>query len=342
MKNKLLKYSAGYKLFFAICILMLGISCNQSNTNTSTNTTTTTPKEVAVPQTFSGDSAFVYTKKQVDFGPRIPNSSAHEKCAIWIVDELKQYMDTVIVQEFKSRGYDGKILSGKNIIGSINPKKGNRILLSSHWDTRPWADQDSVRKNEPIDGANDGASGVGTLIEIARQLAISKPDLGVDIVLFDLEDYGQPENSGLPENEDSYCLGTQYWAKNLHVPNYFAKFGILLDMTGATNATFTQEGTSRQYASEIVDKVWKAGNTAGYGQYFLPDKTGSIIDDHYYINGLASIKMIDIIHYDFNTRSHFWKHWHTHGDTIDKIDPITLKAVGQTLMQVLYEELASS
>jgi len=332
---KSLKYYSKFFLFFAF----LGTSCNQSNNSNVINTPPAVT--VTVPQTFNGDSAFVYTKKQVDFGPRIPNSTAHEKCAAWIMEELKQYMDTVIVQQYKSRAFDGKLLDGKNIIGSIHPGKGNRILLCSHWDTRPWADQDSVRKNEPIDGANDGASGVGTLIEIARQLSINKPDIGVDIILFDLEDYGQPENSGYPENEDSYCLGTQYWAKNLHVPNYFAKFGILLDMTGASNATFTQEGTSRQYASEIVDKVWKASNKAGYGQYFLADKTNSIIDDHYYINGLASMKVIDIIHYDFNTRSHFWKHWHTHGDTIDKIDPITLKAVGQTLLQVLYEELAN-
>ncbi len=341
MKKCLVVFYSSSKIYLFFYLTSLLASCNQPTSNSNDTVNSETKKIVVNAPSFNGDSAFVYVKKQVDFGPRIPNSTSHDKCADWFVEVLNQYMDTVIVQEYKSRGFDGKILNGKNIIASIHPERGNRILLSSHWDTRPWADQDSLRKKEPIDGANDGASGVGILIEVARQLAIAKPNLGVDIILFDLEDYGQPENSGFPESDDSYCLGSQYWAKNLHTPNYFPRFGILLDMAGAANATFTQEGTSRQYASEIVDKVWKAGYTAGYGNYFLQDKTNSIIDDHYYINGLASMKVVDIIHYDFNTRSHFWKHWHTHGDTIDKIDPNTLKAVGQTLLQVLYEELST-
>jgi hypothetical protein len=253
---------------------------------------------------------------------------------------MKQFADTVMIQSFQSRGFDGKTLNGKNIISSFNPKKGNRIMLCAHWDSRPFADQDSVRKNEPIDGANDGASGVGILIEVARQLSIAKPDLGIDIIFFDIEDYGQPENSGYPEQDDTYCLGSQYWSQHLHTPNYFARYGVLLDMVGATNATFTQEGTSLRYAEDVTGMVWKTAGDLGYGSYFLLEKTNPIVDDHYYINQIAQIKCTDVIHYDHNTPSHFWKHWHTHGDTIDKIDKNSLKAVGQTLLQVLFNELS--
>jgi glutaminyl-peptide cyclotransferase len=329
------------KIITGLCFFLFFTGCTNTDSVKDQNKENIAKVELVVPS-FNPDSAFLYVKKQVDFGPRVPNTSAHDKCADWLVNELKQYMDTVIVQEFKTRVFNGKVLDGKNIIGSIHPGKGNRILLSSHWDTRPFADQDSVRKNEAIDGANDGASGVGVLIEIARQLAITKPDLGVDIIFYDIEDYGQPENSGYPEMEDSYALGTQYWAKNLHTPNYFARFGILLDMVGASHAIFTQEGTSMQYAPEIVNLVWNTASSIGYSDYFPFEKTNSIIDDHYYINGLASIKCIDIIHYDYTTRSKFWKHWHTHGDSIDKIDPVTLKVVGQTLLQVLFKEASGS
>lgn len=297
----------------------------------------TKPHAAAPP--FNADSAFAFVKAQVDFGPRVPNSTSHVNCANWMTDLLKKYADTLIVQSYKVRAFDGKILDSRNIIASFHPELGNRILLASHWDTRPFADQDTARKNEPIDGANDGASGVGVLLEVARQLSLSRPNLGVDIILFDAEDYGQPEESGYPEMEDSYCLGSQYWAKNTHRPDYKARFGILLDMIGGQDAKFTQEGTSWQYASDVVSAVWKTAAETGFGEYFLPERTKGIIDDHYYINRLAGIKCIDIIHYDFNSRSNFWKHWHTHEDTIDKIDKNSLHAVGQTLLEVLFREV---
>lgn len=329
---------AKIKLLLFSVFLIVFAACNTGNKTEST--TTETKKNTTPAPSFNADSAFNYVKAQTDFGPRIPNSTSQAKCADWLSTTMKQFADTVIVQSFQSRGFDGKTLNGKNIISSFNPSKGDRIMLYAHWDTRPFADQDSVRKNEPIDGANDGASGVGILIEVARQLSIAKPDLGIDIVFFDLEDYGQPENSGFPEQDDTYCLGSQYWSQNLHTPNYFARYGILLDMVGATNATFTQEGTSMRYAENVTGMVWKTAGDLGYGNYFLMEKTNPIVDDHYYINQIAEIKCTDVIHYDYNTPSHFWKHWHTHGDTIDKIDKNSLKAVGQTLLQVLFNELS--
>jgi glutaminyl-peptide cyclotransferase len=336
--EKMVQPGAKIKLLLFSVFLIALAACNSGNKTEST--TSETKKNTTPAPSFNADSAFNYVKAQTDFGPRIPNSTSQAKCADWLTATMKQFADTVIVQSFQSRGFDGKTLNGKNIISSFNPTQGNRIMLCAHWDTRPFADQDSVRKNEPIDGANDGASGVGILIEVARQLSIAKPDLGIDIIFFDLEDYGQPENSGFPEQDDTYCLGSQYWSQHLHTPAYFARYGILLDMVGATNATFTQEGTSIRYAENVTGMVWKTADDLGYGNYFLMEKTNPIVDDHYYINQIAEIKCTDVIHYDYNTPSHFWKHWHTHGDTIDKIDKNSLKAVGQTLLQVLFNELS--
>jgi glutaminyl-peptide cyclotransferase len=335
---KMAQPGARINLIILLAFIFALTACNSGNKSETTEVEA--KKSTTPPPIFDADSAFNYVKAQTDFGPRIPNSTSQAKCAEWLSKTMKQFADTVMIQSFQSRGFDGKTLNGKNIISSFNPKKGNRIMLCAHWDSRPFADQDSIRKNEPIDGANDGASGVGILIEVARQLSIAKPDLGIDIIFFDIEDYGQPENSGYPEQDDTYCLGSQYWSQHLHTPNYYARYGVLLDMVGATNATFTQEGTSLRYAEDVTGMVWKTANDLGYGNYFLLEKTNPIVDDHYYINEIAKIKCTDVIHYDHNTPSHFWKHWHTHGDTIDKIDKNSLKAVGQTLLQVLFNELS--
>ncbi len=291
---------------------------------------------------FNADSAFYFVKQQVDFGPRVPNTPAHVNCGDWLISKMKAFADTVLVQSYKVRAFDGNVLNSRNIIASFRPDLGNRILLCAHWDTRPFADRDDERKEEAIDGANDGASAVGVLLEVARQLEAAAPGLGVDIIFFDAEDYGQPDNSKFPPMEDSYCLGSQYWAKNQHVPGYQARYGILLDMVGASYAKFTREGTSQQYAGDIVDKVWKIAAASGFSQYFIEENTKGIIDDHYYINRLAGIKCIDIIHYEFSSPSNFWTHWHTHEDTIDKIDKKTLHAVGQTLLEVLFREISAS
>ena len=324
-------------LYLLFVPVLLWWGCGNEGKKVQEQQTATRPKVNA--PVFNADSAFAYVEQQVKFGPRVPNSTAHVKCADWMTNKMKDFADTVIVQQYRVRAFDGKVLDSKNIIASFRPSLGNRILLCAHWDTRPFADQDTVRTQEPIDGANDGASGVGVLMEVARQLSIARPELGVDIIFFDAEDYGQPENSSFPPMDDSYCLGSQYWAKNLHTPNYMARYGILLDMVGAPQSTFTQEGTSMQFAPYVVDIVWKAAHEIGYSDYFLNEKTKGIIDDHFYINRIAGIRCIDIIHYDFQTPSNFWKHWHTHGDTIDKIDRKSLKAVGQTVLEVLFREI---
>lgn len=288
---------------------------------------------------FNSDSAYYFIEKQVSFGPRVPNSKEHAECAEWLKNKLASFSGwEVQIQEFKARAFDDKLLNGKNIIASYNKNASKRILLFAHWDTRPFADQDTKDKNKPIPGANDGGSGVGVLLEIARQISLNPIAVGVDIVLFDAEDYGQPDGTMMPRKPDTYCLGSQHWAKNPHVPGYKAYYGILLDMVGAKGATFTMEATSMYYASNVVEKVWAVAHKLGYGNYFLYKRTDGITDDHYYVNTIAGIPSIDIIQHDPETRSNFGKYWHTHDDNMDVIDRNTLKAVGQTILQVLYNE----
>lgn len=300
----------------------------------------TPPKKRVETPSFNEDSAYNFIAKQVAFGPRVPNTSGHEACSAYLIKTLSSYCDTVIVQEAQLTAFDGTVLDSKNIIASFKPKRAKRVMLCAHWDTRPFADQDDVNQNTPIDGANDGGSGVGVLLEIARQFSMQKPDIGVDIILFDSEDYGQPNDSKLPRMEHSYCLGSQYWSQNLHKANYFAKYGILLDMVGGKDAIFTQELASVTFAPQVVKKVWNSAASMGYGNYFQFQKTQLIIDDHLYINNLAQgrVPTIDIIEHDPSTESNFYEHWHTHDDNLENIDKKTLKAVGQTVMHVVYSE----
>ena len=294
-------------------------------------------KPLVVPQ-LNADSAYAFVKAQVDFGPRIPGTKAHAACAVWMEEKLRSYIPDVMVQKGIATTFDKRKYEIKNVIASYKPELSKRILLCAHWDTRPFADRDEGNNlNKPFDGANDGASGVGVLIEIARQLSIAQPEIGVDIIMFDLEDYGQPENSTFPPMQDSWCLGSQYWGKNPHKPGYFAKYGILLDMVGARDAIFPKEGASVYYASSVVDKVWGTASKLGFGSRFINAKSNPITDDHVYVNQLANIPCIVIVHYDVND-SDFFGHHHRVTDNMDQIDAEVLRQVGQTVLQVVFEE----
>ena len=298
-------------------------------------------KEVILVPVFSGDSAYAFVAKQTAFGPRVPNTDAHKKAGEYLVNKLAEYADTVFVQEFKSRAFDGTVLNGKNIIGSFNLEKKKRVFLSAHWDSRPFADHDPDEANHhtAIDGANDGASGVGVLIELARLMQAQKPEIGVDIILFDLEDYGTPDFAPRKYNsEETWALGSQYWSLNPHQMDYTARYGILLDMVGAKNAVFRMESFSMLYAPHIVKKVWKIAANAGYGDYFLLENGSQVLDDHYFVNRDANIPTIDIIQHNPNSSYGFYEHWHTLKDNIENIDKETLKAVGQVVTEVIYRE----
>lgn len=323
------------KITACICSIIFIASCGNETTEKKDDSTSkvSTPeiKKVPTPD-FNSDSAYSFVKAQVDFGPRIPGSIAHDKCANYLVAKLRSYGFTVNVQTGTMQTFDKKQFTIKNIIAQFNPAAQNRILVCSHWDTRPWADSDKHNKDKPFDSANDGPSGVGVAMEIARQINISHPLIGVDIMYFDLEDYG--EDGG---EESTWCLGTQYWSKNIYPSNYYAQFGILLDMVGGANATFPKESTSMELAPSAVDKVWKTAEDIGYGNYFVSQTRQFVgIDDHIYVNK-AGIPCIDIIEYNQATGG-FGDYHHTQKDNMSIIDKNTLKAVGQTVLEVIYRE----
>ncbi len=328
------------KYLVVLLTLILLVGCGEQAQKTQKVHSKKEVKKVIVPE-FNSDSAYLYVEQQVAFGPRVPGSKANEQCADFFVDFFTKLNIKVYDQEFKARTFDGKILDGRNIIAAINPDAQKRILLSAHWDSRPFADHDADESKHytPIDGANDGASGVGVLMEIARQMSISKPNIGVDIILFDLEDYGEHASLSRTSNgETSWCLGSQYWAKNPHIVGYDAQYGILLDMIGAEGAKFGHEYFSNQYAPGVISKVWRKAASIGYGDVFVNADGGAVTDDHVFINRFAYIPTIDIIHHSATSESGFFPHWHTMDDNMDKISKYSLKAVGETLMHVAYSE----
>ncbi|GHT31990.1 glutamine cyclotransferase [Bacteroidia bacterium] len=313
---------------------LLFISCGNTQGN-KISTADSVETGVDVPD-FSADSAYLYVKKQVDFGVRAPNTAGHKACAAYLASELRRFGAEVTEQQAVLTAYDGTRLNAVNIIGSFNPKNKTRILLVAHWDSRPFADNDpdTNKHKTPILGANDGASGVGVLLEMARQFGEKLPETGVDIVFFDAEDYGQPYFDKRAEATNSWCLGSQYWAQNPHVPNYHARYGILLDMVGAKGASFKKDKISTVYAPHVVDKVWARAESLGYASFFRDEEGGYITDDHVYVNEIIGIPCIDIIDFD----NGFFEHWHTVKDDMSNIDKNTLKAVGATLLEVVYSE----
>ena len=323
---------------FFLFILSCGGCTNDPSTPATTTPTNPVPKEVKVPK-FNRDSAYFYTEKQVAFGPRVPNTKEHTACKDWYVEKFKSLGAEVIEQDFQVKSFQNKMLNATNIIAQYNVDNPHRVILAAHWDSRHKAEQDKdeKKKEKPILGADDGASGVGMLIEIARQIQANGIDIGVDIVLFDAEDQG--ENGG---DETTWCLGSQHWSRNLHRSPYKPKFGILLDMAGAKNANFTKEGTSMQYAPKVMDKVWKIAKERGYGNYFVDQRTGPIVDDHKFVNEIARIPMIDIINRPAGSQTGFGPYWHTHNDNMSVINKNTLRAVGQTVLAAIYQEAAGT
>lgn len=327
-------------LKYSLCILAaLGIMSSSCKNNKPTTASDTEAYQKISPD-FNSDSAYLYVKKQVDFGPRVPNSKEHTACGDYLVSELKRFGATVTEQKAGLTAYDGTKLNARNIIGSYGGGKKERILLFAHWDTRPYADHDAKEENyrKPILGANDAGSGVGVLLEVARIIQTKSPEVGVDIIFFDAEDYGVPSFVEVESTENSWCLGSQYWSKNSHVSGYKARFGILLDMVGASNATFYKEFYSQKYAANIVEKIWSTARQLGYGAYFISKNGGGVTDDHVPVNQNLFIPSVDIIHYNMDSQSGFFPHWHTLGDDMSNISRETLKAVGQTVLEVVYKE----
>lgn len=328
------KYSIGvFALLFMTC------ACNKKSTATVTASADTIAYQQVSPA-FNADSAYKYVAKQVEFGPRVPDTKEHKACGDYLVAKLKQFGADVTEQVATVKTFDGKSIKSRNIIASYNPDNLNRVLVLAHWDCRPFADHDPDpdKRNEPVLGANDAASGVGVLLEMARTLNKKPAGIGVDIIFVDAEDWGETESAKNVPPGDWWCLGTQYWAKNPHKAGYKARYGILLDMVGAPDATFYKEGFSLQYAADVVEKVWSTARMLGYGKYFIDGNGGTITDDHVPVNQIANIPTIDIIQQDIHSDTGFAWYWHTTKDNMDNISKETLKAVGQTIMEVIYKE----
>ncbi len=289
---------------------------------------------------FNADSAFSYTAAQCAFGPRVPNTEAHRLRGTYIADKFESFGATIINQYTDIAAFDGTILKARNIIASYNPEASMRILICGHWDSRPWADNDPDPSNwhTPVLAANDAASDVAVMLEMARLIQLQPLQIGIDFICFDAEDYGIPQWADNTDNSSSWCLGSQYWAAHPHVYGYRANFGILMDMVGGRGSTFSKEGFSKRYASQIVDLVWNTASSISYGQFFPMRDGGYITDDHLPINEIAGIPCIDIVPYFTDAPSGFGPTWHTVNDNMEHIDRNVLKAVGQTVLQVIYNE----
>ena len=296
---------------------------------------------------FCADSAYAYIEKQMAFGPRVPNSASHMQCAVWLIEQLRACGAEVELQKGFMPDYRGNNQQIYNIIGhfyTAETASRPRALLGAHYDTRPWCDeeQDYQDRFYNVPGANDGASGVGVLLEVARQLGIRMQDTTagfqpVDIIFFDCEDMGTPRVYTGEEREDTWCLGSQLWATNYSNQQSAVryKFGVVLDMVGAPDAVFPREMYSTNYAANYQQQIWRSAEQLGYGALFSNQQSYPITDDHYYINYLAGIPTVDIIHYDMRNATGFPFWWHTRQDNMDNVSKSTLQAVGEVVLSQL-------
>ena len=309
--------------------------------------TKTTPADVRC--AFSADSAYTYIAQQLAFGPRVPGTEAHEACGDWLVSELARHGTQVKSQYGTMTNYAGKAQDIRNIVAILEGNTPHAILLCAHWDCRPWSDEEERYEDrfEPVMGANDGASGVGVILEMVRQMAIRKSKgefvPTVQVVFFDCEDMGTPAHFTGSQRDHTWCLGSQWWAKEYKQSNVEcqmstlnSQYGVLLDMVGDPSATFPREYFSMQYAGGYVEQLWRTAQRLGYGRYFVQQATYyPITDDHYYVNTIAGIPCVDVIDYKMNTETGFAHWWHTQHDDIQNINKQTLQAVGETVLTTI-------
>lgn len=333
MKKLCAKLSAAALLAAVIC------SCGGSTKPSESQKPST--ETAVVLGAFNKDSAYQYIADQVNFGPRIPGTEAHEKCAAYLVGKLRNFgADTVIEQKTTVTAYNGDQLPINNIFARFNRDAINRVLLVAHWDTRPWANRENndEKRRMPVPGANDGGSGVGVILELARNFSLKSPDCGVDILFTDAEDYG--DSRAFTTTDNTWCLGTQYWVDNLpysHVNR--PAYGILLDMVGGRGARFHRELMSHEKAKAATVKVWAEAQNLGLGDIFVNKVGGAVVDDHIFLTE-AGIPTTDIIEHMNDITGNFPAYWHTLDDNMQQISKHTLDAVGKTVLNVIYKENA--
>ena len=318
-------------LRIALIALLLTACTNNQTKAVDENRVEKSPEKIE----FNADSAYNHIDAQVGFGPRIPGSEGHLQCQDYIIRQLEKFnADTIIEHRSIVKNFKGENLPINNILARYKPEADKRVLLLAHWDTRPWADNDPIPENrvKPVPGANDGASGTGVLLELARLFGQKQPEIGVDL----LSVHG--DDSGTESKDMTWCLGTQKWITEMpYRASDRPVYGILLDMVGGRDAKFTREYISEQFAPSINDRVWAMANASGYGDRFINRQAGAVVDDHMFINR-AGIPCVDIIECANETTGSFAPTWHTVNDDMDHIDPSTLKAVGQTVANLIYNE----
>lgn len=324
-------------VFLSLCASCGGSKDSGSTANTSNETATTTGHRLG---SFNADSAYRYVFEQMAFGPRVPGSEGHKACKDYLIDFFTRIgADSIVVQNAKVKAFNGDVLPISNIIVGYNVDKTRRIALAAHWDTRPWADKDNTHENRqmPVPGANDGGSGVAVLMEIARNLSMKRPDVGVDLILFDAEDYGNTDN--FAGSDETWCLGSQYWANHVEPYTMGNKpiYGVLLDMVGGRNARFHYDVFSWANAKMPTIKIWSEAEKLGFSHIFIPEIGGAVIDDHIQMTNVG-IPTTDIIEIQNSETQTFPPYWHTLKDDMSNIDSSTLDAVGSTVLNVVYKE----
>ena len=343
LPNLMENYMKKKSLYFLCALVACVLSCGKSNKGNTTQQQSTESKiTLAECPVFSADSALRFVVEQCNFGPRVTGSEASARCGDYLVESFRMYGAAVEEQCATVTRYDGQRLPIRNIIARLNPSAEKRIMLCSHWDSRPWADHDEDESNHhtPILGANDGASGVAVMMELCRIMQLKPLGIGVDFVCFDAEDMGLPEwdDDYSGDSSDTWCLGSRYWSEQAAAVGYKARYGILLDMVGGIGCTFSREMVSRHFADPLVSRVWTIAGQLGFRHYFPQSDGGYLTDDHVNVNTIARIPCIDIVPYFTDGPSSFGPTWHTMQDTPENIDVNVLQAVGQTLAQLLYNE----
>lgn len=328
------KYLIFYILYFIFNILLTACTGSTSR-GTGADTIVLAPAPA-----FVADSAMAYVSAQCAFGPRVPGTEPHRLCGDWIAARFSSFGAEVSELTTTVQGFDGNDLPCRNIQARLNPEAVDRILITAHWDSRAWADNDpdDALHHTPVTAANDGASGVAVMLELARVISQNGLSYGIDFVCFDVEDQGTPEWADNDSDEDFWCLGSRYWAEQAFAVGYQARFAVNLDMVGGRGSRFAMEGFSRRYASTLTDLVWHLAQQLGFAEYFPLREGGYVTDDHLPVNTIAHIPAIDIIPHVDGARSSFGHTWHTTADTPENIDPAVMHAVGQTLLQLIYND----
>lgn len=327
--------------YILLATLLLASACSGSGQAASGNQNETgnASQEVAASPVFNGDSAMQYVKEMLSFGPRVPGTDAQVKTAEWLQQQLARLGAEVEVQHTEAKAYNGTMLPIINVTGSYNTNARMRVLILAHWDSRHIADNDpdQSKRKEPVMGANDGASGCGVMLELARMAAQQNPQVGIDLLFTDAEDYGAPDDWNGSHDADYWALGTQAWCKDKRKKGYKAQYGILLDMVGAPDATFYHEYYSKRFAREYLNIVWNKARELGYSNLFIAEDGAGVTDDHVAVNEILGVPCIDIIDTRANSDQTFYPHWHTTHDTFDKLSVTTIQKVGNVLKSLLWK-----